>query len=45
MNVAEASCESLKRFLARLTGEVTLAASLANLSVEASRSSPQNLSN
>jgi len=32
--ITEASRESFKKFLSRLTGEVTLAASLANLSVD-----------
>jgi len=34
-DITEASRESFKKFLSRLTGEVTLAASLANLSVDA----------
>lgn len=34
-DITEASRESFRKFLARLTGEVTLAASLANLSVDA----------
>jgi peptidyl-prolyl cis-trans isomerase D len=34
-DITEASRESFREFLARLTGEVTLAASLANLGVDA----------
>ncbi|ORU91383.1 MAG: peptidylprolyl isomerase [Cycloclasticus sp. symbiont of Poecilosclerida sp. N] len=44
-DITDASRESFKKFLTRLTGEVTLAASLANLSVEANVVLPKDMRN